>query len=593
MGGTQVRGGRWLITVVITMAALCVAAAPARALTVVEAWRVPYAAPGAVSVYPKDGSCYFTSGGAIVRLAKDGSLMQQINGAFTSVAASAKNGSFWAADQTTGELTRFAPDGAELWQGGDYLFPQWDWTHYLEVSPGDGSVWFGRTDSIGGWGHVVHVAADGTGLWESTDQFPTVSAISFNTRDGSCWAVSTFWFALHAVLHYAQDGTLLLSEWAYRPLTVSVNQADDSVWYAHGLSPAGLGFVFHMAADGTALWQAEFDDPHAVAVNWRDGSCWVGAGEEVIYLASDGTELWRSSGYGSSNWQGGGSLIVNPKDGSCRVGDAGHGFVARLNVVTLPQVFFTLSRRVGPAPLLVDFENWTLGTPDSCLWDFGDGATSTEEDPSHVYSAAGEYTVTLTAENECGCDTETQCLTVFPSQCATRTPGYWFTHPEALLEAFAAIAGDGDGGVSLCPSGGCTLTPEEAMAIFWRGQGLRTTFAQHALAAMFNNALLKPAPEGMIEAAMEVLCDPTSTNAEMSAAKARLVSYNQSGVTLPMTGYDFGNADPETAKEMASQADVPTCITGSGSGQRQATIPRSPTTAASGGQEMSNSNQGR
>ncbi len=36
------------------------------------------------------------------------------------------------------------------------------------------------------------------------------------------------------------------------------------------------------------------------------------------------------------------------------------------------------------------------------LWDFGDGTTSDLENPSHVYTAAGTYTVTLTEENFCG-----------------------------------------------------------------------------------------------------------------------------------------------------------------------------------------------
>ncbi|HUG08242.1 MAG TPA: PKD domain-containing protein [Acidimicrobiia bacterium] len=50
------------------------------------------------------------------------------------------------------------------------------------------------------------------------------------------------------------------------------------------------------------------------------------------------------------------------------------------------------------------------GDPLTYSWDFGDGATSTATDPSHVYSSAGEYTVTLTADD--GTDTNTATATV-------------------------------------------------------------------------------------------------------------------------------------------------------------------------------------
>lgn len=36
----------------------------------------------------------------------------------------------------------------------------------------------------------------------------------------------------------------------------------------------------------------------------------------------------------------------------------------------------------------------------SYSWDFGDGSTSTEENPTHVYAEVGDYTVVLTAKNE-------------------------------------------------------------------------------------------------------------------------------------------------------------------------------------------------
>jgi len=42
--------------------------------------------------------------------------------------------------------------------------------------------------------------------------------------------------------------------------------------------------------------------------------------------------------------------------------------------------------------------------PTSWYWDFGDGRTSTEQNPSHEYSAYGTYNVCLTIENSCSSD---------------------------------------------------------------------------------------------------------------------------------------------------------------------------------------------
>lgn len=58
----------------------------------------------------------------------------------------------------------------------------------------------------------------------------------------------------------------------------------------------------------------------------------------------------------------------------------------------------------------VTFENLSEDAV-SYSWNFGDGYTSTEENPSHTYDLEGEYTVTLTAENASG-DTITAEKTV-------------------------------------------------------------------------------------------------------------------------------------------------------------------------------------
>ena len=53
-------------------------------------------------------------------------------------------------------------------------------------------------------------------------------------------------------------------------------------------------------------------------------------------------------------------------------------------------------------PLNVSFSNLSTGAI-SYLWNFGDGGTSTAANPSHNYTSAGSYTVTLIATNNGGC----------------------------------------------------------------------------------------------------------------------------------------------------------------------------------------------
>ncbi len=50
---------------------------------------------------------------------------------------------------------------------------------------------------------------------------------------------------------------------------------------------------------------------------------------------------------------------------------------------------------MGQAPLTVSFRDSSLGEIDSWLWKFGDGLTSTAQNPTHVYTSADSFTVTL------------------------------------------------------------------------------------------------------------------------------------------------------------------------------------------------------
>ncbi|MEZ5029787.1 MAG: PKD domain-containing protein [Saprospiraceae bacterium] len=77
-----------------------------------------------------------------------------------------------------------------------------------------------------------------------------------------------------------------------------------------------------------------------------------------------------------------------------------------IEVITTPTASFT---SVGEG--FVQFTNTSLyGT--SFSWNFGDGNTSTQENPGHQYNAEGEYQVVLTVTNECGTDQFTQSVNI-------------------------------------------------------------------------------------------------------------------------------------------------------------------------------------
>jgi carboxypeptidase T len=96
-------------------------------------------------------------------------------------------------------------------------------------------------------------------------------------------------------------------------------------------------------------------------------------------------------------------------------------FTDVVDILQAPQAGFTVASPVLLGETAV-FTNSSTGSDLSYLWDFGDGSpASTETDPAHLYTAAGAYTVTLTATNSVGEDTFTTVVTVL------QTPQAGFT----------------------------------------------------------------------------------------------------------------------------------------------------------------------
>jgi len=81
------------------------------------------------------------------------------------------------------------------------------------------------------------------------------------------------------------------------------------------------------------------------------------------------------------------------------------------------------------APININFTNTSTGSqPLTYQWNFGDGVTSSEANPSHNYGSAGSYTVTLITTNSSGCSD----TIVKPNTVVIGTVRANFTTPENI-----------------------------------------------------------------------------------------------------------------------------------------------------------------
>ena len=75
-----------------------------------------------------------------------------------------------------------------------------------------------------------------------------------------------------------------------------------------------------------------------------------------------------------------------------------------------PQAAFSHTPGSGYDPLTVDFTDQSVAGSSAITawsWSFGDGGSSTEQAPRHIYTVPGVYSVALTVTSGDGTDTET------------------------------------------------------------------------------------------------------------------------------------------------------------------------------------------
>jgi PKD repeat protein len=126
---------------------------------------------------------------------------------------------------------------------------------------------------------------------------------------------------------------------------------------------------------------------------------------QVFHYSAEPSVQWRNASE-VSGWMVEGSRVdhYDTVPPSIEIQVNGSGGV-QVGYACLPPYaqFSVMSAQVETGETVVFF-NESLGSISSWVWNFGDGTTSTEENPTHTYYAQGDYDVTLTVSGSCGTD---------------------------------------------------------------------------------------------------------------------------------------------------------------------------------------------
>ena len=200
-------------------------------------------------------------------------------------------------------------------------------------------------------------------------------------------------------------------------LIVGASLTDDNI--RHGL-------IFRVNPDWTVAWQTKdyFYDGEAGACFIDTCGNYIIAGSreniytvpfnydgEIVKLNPDGSLRWQRILGGTDDdyiydaiYSSDGSIVLCGRTASNVENGGANLWVLKLNcmgLLTLPQASFVT--QIDTGALRASFYNTSQFVyPDSIdgghyLWQFGDGSTSTELNPTHTYAQGSNYTVTLTA----------------------------------------------------------------------------------------------------------------------------------------------------------------------------------------------------
>jgi len=384
-------------------------------------------------VIGSDGVIYFPAGGVLFSVNQDGELIWKCEVhagmPIDTAPAIADDGTIYVTSYASG-LHAISKDGVKKWHhshGGSVASPAID---------NCGTIYYGTFDKS-----IYAVNPDGSTKWsyqagDAVTSSPAISddgIIYIGSFDGFLYAFKqdgglNWKFQTGGVVRGApsigDDGTIYVG--SYDDYLYAVNPNGTKKWQIKvgegtetnpsiandGTIYVGNDKIYAINPDGTIKWGYNMGGGrnvhHSSPAISADGIIYIccningGRGGEILAVNPDGSEKWRrkiDSQYGDLNPAiDNDGTIYMPGSLARERGDYGYITISYLFAIDEGD-FQVYIERAGwsdvDEPIKFHGDAYNGEEPYSWYWDFGDGGTSTEQNPIHTYTKGGSCHVSL------------------------------------------------------------------------------------------------------------------------------------------------------------------------------------------------------
>jgi outer membrane protein assembly factor BamB len=403
-----------------------------------------------------DGTIYVgTMGTGFYALNPDGSLKWHYIIASSAIASSpaiASDGTIYFGTLTgsyDGYLYALNSNGTLRWRypTGNFI------TSDPAIGP-DGTIYIGSFDT-----YLYAMNPNGTLKW----RFKTGDIIKGQASIAADGTVYISSFDQHLYALYPNNGTLKWQMYLWGTESTPAIAADGTIY-------VGSDKLYAVNPNGTLRWgfylgSKAFIAQSAPAVS-ADGTIYVGTnigevqGGDIIAVNPNGTERWRKRI--ANDWVDSSPAIGS--DGTVYIGSASDNATDSYGYLHAfgrgPVKVDTEGPYIGMPGVPLQFHCTVLGgiPPYTYLWSFGDGDTSSLQNPTHIYTQSRVYNVTLQAtdsEGNSSSDSTTALISAPPVPTITgplqgkikHAYDYTFVaiDPEGDDVYYYILWGDGDG----------------------------------------------------------------------------------------------------------------------------------------------------